>query len=470
MASLAVHRDEDGEVQATFVQLVDASARKRAESDLVRLAYHDPLTGLPNRAHLLEALDRALDLARRSGEPMAALLLDVDHFKVVNDSLGHDAGDVLLREVAHRLQGVVRQGDTVARFGGDEFVVVAESRCSEDDAAALAQRIGAAFGAPVVIDGRDVHVSVSIGIAVSVGGRDARGLLRDADTAAYWAKARGRARYEVFDDELRRRADARLEVEHDLRQALERDELVPWYQPVVSTATGDVLGLEALVRWNHPTRGVLGPAEFLAVALETGLVVALGRRMLVRACLDLATWDALGPARPWVSVNIDAQQLHLDGFVDDVAQVLRETGTDPARLRLELTENAFLDVASVEVTQRLRALGVRLAVDDFGTGYSSLQYLRRLPLDVLKIDRSFLEDICVEPRAAAVVRAIVELSHTMQLTVVAEGVETTEQLAALRLMGCDASQGYLLARPMPADAVPAHLDRAGRPALAATPG
>jgi EAL domain-containing protein (putative c-di-GMP-specific phosphodiesterase class I) len=231
-----------------------------------------------------------------------------------------------------------------------------------------------------------------------------------------------------------------------------------------------VLGVEALVRWNHPTRGVLGPAEFLEVALETGLVVALGRRMLVRACLDLATWDALGPARPWVSVNIDAQQLHLDGFADDVAQILRETGTDPARLRLELTENAFLDIASVEATQRLRALGVRLAVDDFGTGYSSLQYLSRLPLDVLKIDRSFLEDICVEPRAAAVVRAIVELSHTMQLAVVAEGVETTEQLAALALMGCDACQGYLLARPMPADAVLAHLDRAGRPALAATPG
>ena len=461
MASVAVHRDEDGDVQAAFVQLVDASARKRAESDLVRLAYHDPLTGLPNRARLLDTLDRALDRSRRTGTPMAALLLDVDHFKVVNDSLGHDAGDVLLREVAERLRATVRTGDTVARFGGDEFVVVAEASCTEDDAAALAQRIGAAFGPPVVIEGRDVHVSVSIGIAVSVGGRDARGLLRDADTAAYSAKARGRARYEVFDDDLRRRADARLEVEHDLRLALERDELVPHFQPVVSTATGDLLGLEALVRWEHPTRGLLGPGEFLEVALETGLVVALGRRMLVRACRELARWDALGPARPWVSVNIDVQQLHREDFADEVDAILRETGTDPDRIRLELTENAFLDVSSVAAAERLRALGVRLAVDDFGTGYSSLHYLRRLPIDVLKIDRSFLEDICEDPQASAVVRTIVELSHTMGLTVVAEGVETVEQLAALGLIGCDASQGYLIARPMPADAVPAHLARAG---------
>ncbi|MEX5720467.1 putative bifunctional diguanylate cyclase/phosphodiesterase [Geodermatophilus maliterrae] len=468
MASIALHRDEDGTVQAVFVQLVDASARKRAEGDLLRLAYHDPLTGLPNRTYLLETLDRALGRARRTGTPMAALLLDVDHFKVVNDSLGHDAGDVLLREVATRLRTAVREGDTVSRFGGDEFVVVAEPECDDEGALALARRIEEALAAPVVIDGRAVHVSASIGVAVSRGERDSRGLLRDADTAAYWAKARGRARSELFDEELRRRADARLETEQDLRQALDRDELSPYYQPVVSTATGEVLGFEALVRWEHPTRGLLSPAAFLEVALETGLVVALGRRMLERACRDLAAWDAArdpaglagGASLPWVSVNIDAQQLHLDGFADDVARILAETGTSPDRIRLELTENAFLDLTSVEATRRLRALGVRLAVDDFGTGYSSLQYLRRLPVDVLKIDRSFLEDLSVDPQAAAVVEAIVQLSHTMRLTVVAEGVETAEQLAHLGEMGCDASQGYLIARPMPATAVPVFLGRA----------
>ncbi|SDN98705.1 bifunctional diguanylate cyclase/phosphodiesterase [Geodermatophilus sp. DSM 45219] len=467
MASAAVHRDEDGALRAVFLQLIDASARKRAEGDLIRLAYHDVLTELPNRAYLLETLERALTRARRTAAPLAVLLLDVDHFKVVNDSLGHDAGDVLLREVAARLRAVVRDGDTVARFGGDEFVVVAEAPCDEPSATALAERIGAALRAPVVVNGRPVHVTASIGVSVSKGGRDARGLIRDADTAAYWAKSRGRARHELFDEELRRRADARLETEQELRLALERDELVPYYQPVVCTTTGEVLGLEALVRWEHPMRGVLAPGAFIEVAHETGLVVPLGRRVLEQACRDLATWDALGPARPWVSVNIDAQQLHLDGFADEVAHVLRETGTDPGRLKLELTENAFLDQASVEAARRLRALGVPLAVDDFGTGYSSLHYLRRLPVDVLKVDRSFLEDLSVDPQADAVVRAIVELSHTMGLTVVAEGVETPEQLATLAAIGCDASQGYLIARPMPAGSVPGHL--AGEAAPPAVP-
>jgi diguanylate cyclase (GGDEF)-like protein len=471
MASVAVHRDEEGAVQAVFVQLVDASARKRAERELVQLAYHDALTGLPNRVFLMDALEQALARTRRTGEPMAVLLLDVDHFKVVNDSLGHDAGDVLLREVGARLHGVVREGDTVARFGGDEFVVVAGSACDLADATALASRVKDVLSRPMVIDGRTVHVSASVGVAVSRGEQDASGLLREADTAAYAAKARGRARYEIFDEDLRRRADARLETEQQLRLALERDELVPHYQPVVSTASGELLGVEALVRWNHPERGVLGPGDFLDVALETGLIVDLGRRMLETACRDLAGWDECASARPWVSVNIDAQQLHLDGFAQDVAGILRDTGTDPERLRLELTENAFLDLVSVDATRRLRALGLRLAVDDFGTGYSSLHYLRRLPVDVLKMDRSFLEDLTADPQAAAVVQAIVDLSHTMHLTVVAEGVETQEQRDALAAIGCDALQGYLIARPMPAADLRDWLTGARSPALtAAAPG
>ena len=314
LAGASVQRDEDGAVRAAFVQLVDASARRRAEADLVHLAYHDALTGLPNRAYLLDTLERALIRARCTGRPMAVLLLDVDNFKVVNDSLGHDAGDVLLRVVAARLRDVVRAGDTVARFGGDEFVVVAEADCDVVEATALAARVKDVLAAPMVIDGRTVHVSASVGAAVSHGEQDARGLLREADTAAYAAKARGRARYELLDEDLRRRADARLETEQQLRLALDRDELVAHYQPVVSTVSGELLGVEALVRWNHPERGVLGPAAFLDVALETGLVVDIGRRMLEIACRDLAAWQDRGPARPWISVNIDAQQLHREVF------------------------------------------------------------------------------------------------------------------------------------------------------------
>ncbi|SDQ69641.1 bifunctional diguanylate cyclase/phosphodiesterase [Quadrisphaera sp. DSM 44207] len=476
IASLAVHRDEDGAPQTVIVQLVDATARKEAEQELVHLAYHDPLTGLPNRAHLLEALERALGRSRRSGEPMAVLLLDLDHFKVVNDSLGHDAGDALLREVAERLRATVRDGDTVARFGGDEFVVVAEPRCAEDDATALARRVQEALAAGVRTEGRTVTASASIGIAVSSGGRDARSLLRDADTAAYWAKARGRARYELFDDALRRRADDRLLVEQELRVALEQGQLVPWYQPVVSTRTGRVLGLEALVRWEHPERGVLAPGAFLDVAVEAGLVARLGHAVLERVCRDLADWDArwdaagIGPGqkRPWVSVNVDAQQLHAEGFAEQVRGLLAGAGTAPQRLRLELTESAFLDAASVDAARSLRTQGLRLVVDDFGTGYSSLNYLRRLPVDVLKVDRSFLEGVDVDAEAEAVVRAIVDLSHAIGLTVVAEGVETPEQLEVLRGLRCDAAQGFLLARPMPAGRVLEHLraaDRAAAPVL-----
>ena len=468
IASLAVHRDESGAIQTLFVQLVDATSLKRAEADLIRLAYFDPLTDLPNRRNLLETLDQALDRARMAGSRMAALALDLDHFKVVNDSLGHDAGDKLLREVAARLAGAVPEGETVARFGGDEFVVVIATNCDEERALQVADRIGAALALAIAIDGHDVHVSASIGIAVSDGRTDAEELLRDADTAAYAAKAQGRNRHAIFHAELRRRADERLETANELHRALAREEIVPFYQPVVSSLTGDVVGFEALMRWQHPTRGTLAPGAFIDVALETGLIVPIGSAVLARACRDLAEWDHGSTERPWVSVNIDVGQLELAGFADQVRQILDESGVEPARVRLELTESGLVDSTLVTALRELRSAGVALAVDDFGTGYSSLHYLRRLPIDTLKMDRSFLEGIEFDSEAATVVSAIIDLSHDLDLTVVAEGVETAEQADALAAMGCDALQGYLFATPMPSTRVPDYLR--ARPSRAAAAG
>ncbi len=438
----------------------------------MRLAYYDPLTDLPNRRNLLETLDQALTRARMAGSRMAALALDLDHFKVVNDSLGHDAGDKLLREVAARLAAAVPEGETVARFGGDEFVVVLATDCDEERALEVARRIGAALEPAIAIDGRDVHVSASIGIAVSDGQADAESVLRDADTAAYAAKAQGRNRHAVFHTELRRRADERLEIENQLHRALAREEIVPSYQPIVSSVTGDVVGFEALMRWQHPTRGTLAPGAFIDVALETGLIVPIGSAVLARACRDLAQWDDCSAERPWISVNIDVQQLELAGFAGQVRDILDQSGVDPARVRLELTESGFADSSSLTALQELRSAGVALAVDEFGTGYSSLHYLRRLPIDTLKMDRSFLEGIEFDSEAATVVSAIVDLSHELDLTVVAEGVETAEQADALAVMGCDALQGYLFAAPMPSSGVTEYVRarRAARPTVAGEAG
>jgi diguanylate cyclase (GGDEF)-like protein len=425
-----------------------AVERKRAEVQLAHQALHDGLTGLPNRALFQDRLQHAAARLTRKAGRLAVLFCDLDRFKVVNDSLGHGAGDQLLVAVAERLSTVLRVGDTAARFGGDEFVVLCEDVAGERDAVALAERIAAALDAPFELADEDVYVRTRIGIAIAAD-RSARpeALVRDADAAMYRAKERGGGTYEVFDADMRARAVRRLETEGALHRALERGELVLHYQPQVLLATGARTGAEALVRWRHPTRGLLGPGEFIPAAEETGLIHELGAWVLEEACRAIA---ADRTART-MSVNLSPRQcLHHD-LLPVVADVLRRTGADPSRLCLEVTETAVMDdlATMANVLEGLKGLGFTLAIDDFGTGYSSLRALQRFPFDVVKIDRSFVREVAVAEQEASIVAAIVSLSHALGLRAIAEGVETTAQVQRLRALGCDHGQGFYFAPPRP---------------------
>jgi diguanylate cyclase (GGDEF)-like protein/PAS domain S-box-containing protein len=452
LAQLLSHTDERGEVEFFSGVLHDISTSKRYESQLAHQAAHDPLTGLPNRTLLLDRLGLALDRAARHGTHIAVLFLDLDHFKVVNDSLGHEAGDELLVIVAARLREAVRPGDTIARFGGDEFVVLCEDLDGRNDAVAVAERMSRIVGQPLSLGGSEVFVGVSIGIALPDGENpDPGALIRDADAAMYRSKERGRARWEVFDHALRASVLDRLDIETALRRAMARGELDVRYQPVVSLHTGKIECVEALLRWAHPERGLLSPDEFIHVAEETGLIVPIGTWVLEQACRQVVRWQAampeLGPLR--VSVNLSGRQLGHPTLAADVRAILADTGLDPARVELEITESVLMDDVelSSETLAALKGLGVQLVVDDFGTGYSSLSYLRRFPVDVLKVDRSFVDGLASDAGDSAIVTTIVTLAHKLGLRAVAEGVETTDQVSELRLLGCDLAQGFLIARP-----------------------
>jgi len=466
-------------VVPTALVYLTARALGRAEAAaraLEHQATHDALTALPNRALFQGRLEQALAGAARGGDAVAVLFLDLDRFKVVNDSLGHAAGDDLLVAVAGRLAGCVRGGDTVARLGGDEFAVLLAGLGVGREATRTAERIIRALDAPFRLGGHDVVTATSIGIAVGGTGHAAVDLLRDADVALYRAKARGRGRYAVFDATMNARALERLELEADLRRALRRGEFEVYYQPKVDLATGRLAGLEALVRWRHPVRGVVGPGAFIPVAEETGLIQPLGQWVLEEACRQARRWGEAAGGGPAVvvSVNLSARQFAQPTLVEDVARALEAGGADPRQVQLEITEGVAMGnaEATVEILRRLKGLGVGLAIDDFGTGYSSLAYLKRFPVDALKIDRAFVTGLRRETADSSIVGAVVGLGRALRLTVVAEGVETAEEAAQLCELGCALGQGYHFARPLPRAQVDALLRSEGarggpdRPAVA----
>ncbi|MEA2717812.1 MAG: hypothetical protein QOI99_2129 [Actinomycetota bacterium] len=464
--------DDQRRVVDGFVR--DISERRRLEVQLVRQALHDRLTGLPNRVLLRDRLENAMARTVRHRSTVALLILDIDRFKVVNDSLGHEGGDRLLVAVAERLGRLLRPGDTLARMGGDEFAMLCEDVSGRDEAAALARGALEAFEShfPVTAPGLDVAagggpgpfvpsdfaITVSVGVALAAGDEsDPDLLLRDADVAMYRAKQRGRGRFEVFDEAMRSDAVDRLSVENDLRRAIRQGQLRLFYQPIVHIDTGQIAGFEALVRWQHPVRGLLSPADFIPPAEDTGLIVPLGRCVLGEACLQAAAWQrrrgAHQPLR--ISVNVSAKQLQFPGWAAEVAATLAETGLEPSHLVLEITESVLMEdaAASSAPLEELRRLGVRVAIDDFGTGYSSLGYLRRLPVDILKIDKSFIDGVAKGPHESALARAVVKLARTLGLDAVAEGVTDRRQLAELRRLRCPYGQGYYFSRPQPPEVV-----------------
>jgi diguanylate cyclase (GGDEF)-like protein/PAS domain S-box-containing protein len=444
-------------VQAAANVLADAIERHNADQALRYRVLHDALTGLPNRLSFVDSLGESLAKASISGSPVGILFLDLDHFKLINDSLGHHAGDALLRAVAPRLRSHLRPGDIVARFGGDEFGVLIDRLADEGEAMAIADRVAAAFAQPFAIDGVEHFVSASIGVAVAGPSAErpvnAELLIRDADAAMYRAKEGGRSRCVLFDAEMRAAAMRRLEIERDLRQAIEGDELALYYQPVVNLRSGEIDGLEALVRWRHPERGMLDPGEFVSIAEDSGMIEPIGRWVQERACRQALTWQQLRPdARPFdVAVNLSARQAAHRDLPSVVEEVLARTGLDPVHLRLEITESVLVDESATAIAslQALSELGVRLVLDDFGTGYSSLAYLNRFPFDALKIDRSFVEALGIEQEATAIVEAIIGMARGLSLEVIAEGVESEVQLAELQRLGCDFAQGHLFHAAMP---------------------
>jgi diguanylate cyclase (GGDEF)-like protein/PAS domain S-box-containing protein len=442
-----------------LVSMCDVSERAAAQLELNRLAFSDPLTTLPNRQLFLARLEQALERAACEQRRIAVLFVDLDNFKLINDSLGHAEGDRLLKEVGQRLAACVAattSGSTVARFGGDEFTVLIEEGAVV--AGELAEQLALVLRAPVVLHARDVFISASIGVAVSTPRESgAEELLRDADVAMYRAKSSGKARFAVFTPSMNADALARLEVETDLRRALSGGELRLNYQPIYSLATGAVHEVEALLRWAHPKRGLVSPAEFIPVAEETGLIVPIGQWVLEQACQQARDWDAERPDRAplGISVNLSARQFQHPELVADIRSVLERTGLLPRRLTLEITETAVMQDADAAVAtlQALTSLGVHIAIDDFGTGYSSLSYLKRFPVDTLKIDRSFVQGLGQDEQNVAIVRSVIALASALMLGVVGEGIETHAEEAQLRALGCEQGQGYLFARPMTAAAL-----------------
>ena len=454
--SLSPLTTEEGTLVSAAIR--DATERKRAEAVVAHQALHDALTGLPNRVLLDDRLSQALERSRRAGTRVTVMFLDVDRLKVINDSRGHSAGDRLLKAIADRLRHSVRSGETIARFGGDEFVIISEGQADPHQPRLMGQRVIDAFAEPIEVEGTTVKVTVSVGVAVEDEAATRESLLRDADAAMYRAKEQGRDRVVIFDAALRLDATERLATETAMRSALQQSDFVVAYQPVVDLTDGSIVGVEALARWRHPERGVLEPDVFIPLAEETGLIVPLGEAVLRTACTEVAGWKKKHPGLASLSlaVNLSARQLMTPELRAAVSEILAASGLRPADLCLEITESVLLDDAesSQWALGELKSLGLRVAVDDFGTGYSSLTYLKRFPVDTLKIDRSFVNGLGGSDQQRgdrAIVAGVIDLAHAFGMTTVAEGVETADQLAELKALGCEHAQGFLWHAPMAAE-------------------
>jgi diguanylate cyclase (GGDEF)-like protein len=454
----------DGELMARAIRY--AIERKKAEENLAYLKQYDPLTGLANRTLFQDRLQQALARADRDGEMVALILLDLDHFKAVNDFLGHAGGDELLKEVAARIEGLVRKSDTVARLGADEFAIILEDMSDAQDVAPVAQDILDTLSESFVLDGHEIPVTASIGIAVRPPS-EREGLLKDADAAVRRVKERGRNAYEFYTEQMNIRAFERLTLRNMLRRALREEEFLLHYEPQVDLATGAIVGAEALLRWQHPDLGLVPPARFIPLLEDTGDIEAVGRWVMQTACRQNKDWQNSGIAPLRVAVNLSARQFSRGGLMSTVADILEESGLAPGYLELEITESLLMEDidASSQILNELKNVvgGLRISIDDFGTGYSSLSYLKSFPIDLLKIDRSFVQNVPGDPDDAAITTAIIRLAHSLRLGVIAEGVETEEQATFLRERGCDEAQGYYFSRPLPADEFAELLKAGGMP-------
>lgn len=452
--SAAPIHNRDGQLAGAVLVFHDVSESRALTRKMAHLAQHDFLTGLPNRVLLTERLTQAIALAKRRRKQVGLVFLDLDYFKHINDSLGHAIGDQVLQRVAERLSAAVRATDTVCRQGGDEFVILLAEIEEPQDAARVAEKLLSAFAVPHLIATHEIHVSLSMGISVYPDdGLDVDEVLQNADTAMYHAKACGRSNYQFFRAEMNARAVRRHFLEGGLRRALKQGEFRLHYQPQIDLASGAMKGAEALIRWHDPTLGVVGPGQFVPIAEECGLIIPIGRWALREACRQVRSWLDAGLRPAPVAVNISAVEFRQKGFLEGVALILDETGLAPAYLELELTESILMQdaEASASVLETLKTMGVKLAIDDFGTGYSSLSYLQRFPIDTLKIDRSFVRDIITDADAATIVSAVIGMGRNLQQRVIAEGVETSEQLTFLRAHQCDEGQGFLFSRPLSAE-------------------